>query len=95
VCVCVYVRVYAWLASLLIVDEGVHEQPLVDALPPLGPLRLQVLVRVVGHDHAVRLVRQLDDEAVVVAHDAPPAHAARWREHQDLPLLQLCQDVLV
>ena len=89
-------REEAWSGwDLLIVDEGVHEQALLDALPPFGPLRLQVLVGVVGHDHGAQLVRQLHDEAVVVAHHPLPPDAARRREHQDLPLLQLRQDVLV
>lgn len=53
--------------DLLVVNERVHEEPLLDEALPLWLLPLQVTVGVVGHDDAVGLVRQLDDEAVVVA----------------------------
>ena len=79
----------------LVVDEEVHEQALLDEAPPLGVLSLEVAVRVVGHDDARRLVRQLDDEAVVVADHAPALHASRRCEHQQLLLLQPPQDLLV
>lgn len=38
---------------LLVIGEAVHQQPLLDELLPLGTLRLQVTVVVVGHDDAV------------------------------------------
>lgn len=81
--------------GLLVVDEGVHEQPLLDEAAPLGLVALQVAVKVVGHDDAVRLEGVLHDEAVVVADNAFPCDAAGRREHQDLLLLQLPQDVLI
>lgn len=60
----------------LVIDEGVHEQPLLDEALPLGFLCLKVPVHVVGHDDAVRLVGQLDDEAVVVTNHPLTCHAA-------------------
>lgn len=82
-------------ADLHIVGERVHEQPLLDELPPLGILLLQVAVVVVGHDDAVRADGQLDDVAVVVTHHPLAVDAARGRVHQDAPALQLVQYVLV
>lgn len=80
---------------LLVIHKGVHEQPLLDAFLPLGPFPLEVPVRVVGDDHAVQLVRQLDDEAVVVA-DHPLAPDSTWRsKDHDLTFFQLRQDVLI
>lgn len=79
----------------LVVDEGVHEQPLVDEALPLWFLCLKISVHVIGHDDAVRLVGQLDNEAVVIANHPFTRHAA-WRcEHQNLLLLQVSQDVLI
>lgn len=79
----------------LVVYKGVHEQPLLDEALPLRLLPLEVAVHVVGHDHTVRLVGQLDDEPVVVADHAFAGDAARRRENQDLLLLQVPQDMLI
>ena len=81
--------------DILVVDEGVHEQPLLDETLPLLPLALQVPVRVIGDHDAVRLKGQLHDEAVVIADHPLATHPPRRREHQDLLLLQVPQDVLV
>ena len=64
-----------------VINKRVHEEPVLDEALPLRLLALQVTVRVVGHDDAVRVVRQLDDEAVVITHYSFASHAARWREH--------------
>lgn len=82
-------------SALLVVGKGVHQQPLLDELLPLGVLSLQVSVVVVGHDNAVRVDGQLDDVAVVVAHHPLPVDGAGRRVHQDLSPLQLVEDVLV
>lgn len=52
---------------LLVIHKGVHEQPVLDAFLPLRFFSLEVTVGVVGYDHSVRLVRPLDNEAVVIA----------------------------
>lgn len=80
---------------LLVVSEGIHQQPLLYELLPLGVLRLQVTVVVVGHDDAVGVEGQLDDVPVVVTHHPLPLHAAGRRVHQDLSPLQLMEDVLI
>lgn len=51
----------------LVINKGVHEQPLLDEALPLRLLPLEVPVHVVGHDDAVRLEGVLDDVAVVIA----------------------------
>lgn len=79
----------------LVVDEGIHEQPLLDEALPLGLLSLQVPVHVVGDHDAVGLEGMLDNEAVVVADDALSSDAAGGSEHQDLLPLQVSQDVLI
>lgn len=79
----------------LVVDEGIHEQPLVDELLPLRLLVSQVSVVVVGDDDAVRLVGQLDNEAVVVANHAATLDAPRRGEDEDLLLLEAAQDLLI
>lgn len=78
-----------------VINKGVHEQPLVDEALPFRLLPLKVPVHVVGHDDAVRLVRQLDDEPVVVADHSFASDATRRCEHQSLPPLQVSQDVLI
>jgi hypothetical protein len=79
----------------LVIDEGVHEQSLLDKALPLLPLGLEVPVCVVGDHNTVGLEGQLHNEAVIVAHYSLATHAPRWCEHQDLLLLQFPQDVLV
>lgn len=86
---------YLWLCHLHVIGKCVHQQPVLDELLPLGLLHLQVAVVVVGHDDAVRVVSQLDYVAVVIAHDPFAINTARRRVHQDVPLLQLPEDVLV
>lgn len=81
--------------NILVIDEGVHEQPLLDEALPLLPLALEVTVRVVGNHDPIRFIGQLHDESVVIAHHPLATHAPRWCEHQDLLLLQFPQDVLV
>lgn len=82
-------------SCLLVIDKRVHQQPLIDELLPLGFLVGQVPVVVIGHDDPVRLESQLHDEPVVVAHHSPSLHSPRRREHQDLLLLKLAQDLLI
>lgn len=82
-------------SALLVVSEGVHQQPLLYELFPLGILGLQVTVVVVGHDDAVRVEGQLDDVPVIVAHHPLTVNAAGRRVHQDLPPLQLMEYMLV
>lgn len=74
-------------AYLVVIDKRIHEQPLVDELLPLGLLVSQVSVVIVGDDDAVRLVGQLDDEAVVIANHSPTLDTPRRSEDQDLFLL--------
>lgn len=81
--------------SLLVIDKGIHEQPLVDELLPLWFLIRQISVVIVGDDDAVGLVRQLHNEAVVVANHTTALDAPRWGEHQNLLLLQATQDLLI
>ena len=81
--------------DILVIDKGVHEQPLLDETLPLLPLALQVPVRVIGDHDAVRLKGQLHDEAVVIADYPLATHPPRRCEHQDLLLLQVPQDVLI
>lgn len=83
------------LSDLLVVSERVHQQPLLYELLPLGVLRLQVTVVVVGHDDTVGVDGQLDDVAVIVAHHPLPVHTAGWRVHQDLSPLQLVENMLI
>ena len=80
---------------LPVVDEGVHEDLLLDDLLELWLLVDEVAVVVVAHHDCVRLRRQVQDELVVVADDAPPAHLPRRRERQQPLALQLRQQVLV
>lgn len=42
---------------LLVIHEGVHEEPLLDAFLPLRPFSLEVTVGVIGYDHSVGLIR--------------------------------------
>lgn len=65
----------------LVVDKGIHEQPLVDESLPLRLLSLKVPVHVVGHDDAVRLEAVLDYEAVVVADHALACDTPGGSEH--------------
>ena len=55
----------------------------------------EVAVVVVGDDDGLGLRRQVQDELVVVADDAAPAHLPRRRERQQPLALQLRQQVLV
>ena len=80
---------------LPVVDERVHEDLLLDDLLELWLLVDEVAVVVVAHHDCVRLRRQVQDELVVVADDAPPAHLPRRRERQQPLLLQLRQQVLI
>ena len=81
--------------TLPVVDEGVHENLLLDDLLELWLLVDEVAVVVVADHDGVRLRRQVQDELVVVADDAPPAHLPRRRERQQPLLLQLRQQVLI
>lgn len=81
--------------SLLVVDKGIHEQTLIYELLPLGLLVGQVPVVVVRDDDAVRLIRQLDDEAVVIADHAAALDAPRWSEDEGFFLLEATQNVLI
>lgn len=65
----------------LVINEGVHEQPLLDEALPLRLLSLKVPVHVVGHDDAVRLEGQLDNEAVVITDDTFACDTSRWCEY--------------
>lgn len=79
----------------LVINKGVHEQPLLNEALPLWYISLKVPVHVVGHDDAVGLVGQLDNEAVVVTDHPFACDMPRWCEHQDLPPLQVSQNVLI
>lgn len=79
----------------LVVDEGIHEQPLLDEALPLGLLSLQVSIHVVGDHDAVGLKGMLDDEAVIIADDTLACNPAGWSEHQNLLPLQVSQNVLI
>lgn len=76
-------------AGLLVIDKGVHEEAFLDELLPFRLLVLKVAVVVVGDDDAVRVAGKLDDETVVIAHNAASLNAPGGGEHQDLLLLQL------
>lgn len=80
---------------LLVIDEAVHQQPLLYELLPLGILRLQVAIVVVGHDDTVWIAGQLDDVSVIVAHHPLTLYTAGWCVHQDLPPLQLVENMLI
>lgn len=84
-----------WDLSLLVIDKGIHEQPLIDELLPLWFLICQVSVVIVGDDDAVGLVRQLHNEAVIIANHTTALDTPRWGEHQNLLLLQATQDLLI
>lgn len=81
--------------ALLVIGKRVHQEPLLNELFPLGVLRLQVSVVVVGHDDSVWLHRQLDDVSVIVTHHPLAVHTAGRRVHQDLPPLQFMEDMLI
>lgn len=82
-------------AALLVIGKGVHQQPFLDELLPLRVLRLQVSVVVVGHDDPICVEGQLDDVAIIVAHHPLPVNETWRRVHQDLPPLQLMENMLV
>lgn len=79
----------------LVINKGIHEQPLLNEALPLRLLSLKVSVHVIGHDDAVRLVAQLDDETVVVTDHPFARNTSRWREHHNLPFLQVSENVLI
>lgn len=80
---------------LLVIHKGIHEQPLVDELLPLGLFISKVSVVVVGDDDAIRLVGELDNEAVVIANHASSLHPPRGSEDENLLLLKATQDFLI
>lgn len=88
-------RVTCVASVLLVIGECVHQQPLLYELLPLGILCLQVAVVVIGHYDAVWVEGQLDDVPVVVAHHPLAVYAARWCVYQDLPPLQLMENMLI
>ena len=103
---CSCIKSYLWKGSpqtsrpqlekhLLVIHKGEHEQPLLDALLPLRPFSLEVTVGVIGHDHSLRLVRQLHDEAVVIADHSLAPNSPRWREDNYFTSLEIHQDVLI
>ncbi len=79
----------------LVIHEGVHEEPLFDAFLPLRPFSLEVTVRVIGYDHSIGLIRQLDDKAVIIANHSFTPNTARWSEDHYFPFFKLHQDVLI
>lgn len=79
----------------LVIYKGVHEQPLLDEALPLRLLPLKVPVHVVGHDYAVRLIGQLDNEAVVITDHTFACNTSRRCEHKNLFPLQVPQNVLI
>lgn len=78
-----------------IINEGEHEQPLLDEPLPLGVLALQVAVVVIGDDDTVLLVGHLHDIAVIVADHPLAVHLAGRGVHQHLLPLQLLQHMLL
>lgn len=80
---------------LLVIHKGEHEQPLLDAFLPLRSFSLEVTVGVIGYDHSIGLIRQLDDKAVVIANHPLTTDAARWSEDHYFPFFKLHQDVLI
>lgn len=61
--------------GLLVIDEGIHEQPLLYEAFPFRFFPLKVSVGIIGHDDAIHIVCQLYDEAVIVAHHTLSCHA--------------------
>lgn len=61
--------------DVLVIDKGVHEQPLLYEAFPLRLFPLQVSVGIIGHDDAVHIICQLDDESVIIAHHPLSCHA--------------------
>lgn len=84
-----------WDLSLLIIDKGIHEQPLINELLPLWFLICQVSVVIVGDDDAVGLVCQLHNEAVIIANHTTALDTPRWGKHQNFLFLQATQDLLI
>ena len=78
-----------------IVGKRVHQLPLLHHLLVGCLLAHQVPVVVVGHDDALILAGQVEDEAVVVAHDSTTGHVPGRSQDQDSLLFQLEQDALV
>lgn len=64
-----------------VIHKGVHKQPLLDAFLPLRFFSLEVPVGVIRYDYAIRLIRQLDDEAVIIAHHSLTSNMARRGKH--------------
>lgn len=70
---------------LLVIDERVHQKPLLYKTLPLRTLSLQISVSVIGYNDAVRFIRQLHDKTVIIANHPFSGHPSGWREHQELP----------
>lgn len=83
------------MQNSLVINKGVHEQPLFDEALPLRLLSLKVTVHVVGHDDAVRLKGVLDNVAVVITDHPFACIAPRRCEHQNPFPLQLTQNLLI
>ena len=81
--------------DLLVIDKGVHEKPLLYEAFPLRVLSLEITVRVIGHNDAIRSVCQLDNEAVVIADHPFASDAARRCKYQTFLPLKVPQNVLV
>lgn len=79
----------------LVINKGVHEQPLLDEALPLGLFSLKVPVHVIGHNDAIRLIRQFDNEPVIITDHTFACNTARRCEHQNLPPLQVSENVLI
>lgn len=55
--ICKPIKQHVVQQDVLVINERVHEEPLLDEALPLWLLPLQVTVGVIGHDDAVGLVR--------------------------------------
>lgn len=73
--------------ALLVIYKRVHQQTLINEFLPLWLFVGQVAIVVIGHDDAVWLIGQFDNETVIVAHNTASLNTARRGEDQDLILL--------
>lgn len=72
---------------LLVIDERIHQKPLLYKTLPLRTFSLQISVSVVGNNDAVGFVCQLHDKTVIIANHSFSCHPSGWCEHQELPPL--------
>jgi hypothetical protein len=81
--------------NLLVINERIHQDPLLDYFPELRILAEKISIVVVGDDNAVRLVGQSEDVAIVVAGDSLATHQPRRCENQRAITLQVVENLLV